>query len=251
MDQFILNPMINLLLVIYDLLWHNFGVAIIVFTAVIRILTLPLTLQQQRSMQKMTALQQSKQWLDLQKKYKDDKQRMQQEQMKLYQEMGINPLAGCLPTLIQLPIIFGLYGAIIRALAGTPLDLLDLAGRIYSQVYTRLLPLNSQFLWMNLGQPERLPVGFLSGVPLLADGIPVLAIVVVITTYLQTKLSTPSTATGGQGAQMNQMMTLYMPILLGYFAYTLNAGLALYFVASNVLAIAQYALVRKPKPAPK
>jgi YidC/Oxa1 family membrane protein insertase len=238
--------MINLLLVIYDLLWHNFGVAIIVFTAVIRVLTLPLTLQQQRSMQKMTELQQSKQWLDLQKKYKDDKQRMQQEQMKLYQEMGINPLAGCLPMLIQLPIIFGLYGAIIRALAGTPLDLLDLAGRIYSQAHTRLLPLDSQFLWMNLGQPERLYLPFLPGI-----GIPVLTILVVITTFLQTKLSTPAASTGGQGAQMNQMMTWYMPILLGYFAFTLNAGLALYFVASNVMAIAQYALVRKPKPATK
>ena len=246
MDQFILNPMINLLLVIYDLLWHNFGVAIIVFTAVIRLVTLPLTLQQQRSMQKMQALQQSKQWLDIQKKYKDDKQRVQQEQMKLYQEMGINPLAGCLPTLIQLPIIFGLYGAIIRALAGTPLQLLELSGHIYSKVHTSLLPLNSQFLWMDLGQPERLYLSFLPGV-----GIPVLTILVVATTFLQTKLTTPSTATGGQGAQMNQMMTLYMPLLLGYFAFTLNAGLALYFVASNVMAIAQYAVVRKPKPATK
>ena len=246
MDQVILNPMINLLLVIYDLLWHNFGVAIIVFTAVIRVLTLPLTLQQQRSMQKMQELQKSKQWLDIQKKYKDDKKRIQQEQMKLYQEMGINPLAGCLPTLIQLPIIFGLYGAIISALAGTPLQLLELSGHIYSKAHTALLPLDSRFLWMDLGQPERLYLPFLPGV-----GIPVLTVLVVITTFLQTKLSTPATATGGQGAQMNQMMTLYMPLLLGYFAFTLNAGLALYFVASNVMAIAQYALARKPKPATK
>jgi YidC/Oxa1 family membrane protein insertase len=99
---------------------------------------------------------------------------------------------------------------------------------------------------MNLGQPERLYLPFLPGV-----GIPVLTILVVVTTFLQTKLSTPASTTGGQGAQMNQMMTWYMPLLLGYFAFTLNAGLALYFVASNVLAIAQYALVPKPKLAVK
>jgi YidC/Oxa1 family membrane protein insertase len=238
-DTIILDPMINSLLWIYDLLWNNFGLAIIVFTALIRLVTLPLTLQQQRSTQKMQEMQQSKAWQDLQKKYKDDKQKLQQEQLKLYQEVGFNPLSGCLPTLIQLPIIFGLYGAIMRALATTPTQLLELAKHIYSFIPSSLIPLDSQFLYMNLGQPERLYLPFLPNI-----GIPVLTILVVISTYLQNKLMTPPSA-DAQSAQMSKMMSLYMPLLLGYFAYTLASGLALYFVASNLLAIAQYAATGK------
>src|SRR4030065_1061378 len=153
-DTIILDPMINSLLWIYDLLGNNFGLAIIVFTALIRLVTLPLTLQQQRSTQKMQEMQGSKAWQDMQKKYKDDKQKIQKEQLKLYQEVGFNPLSGCLPTLIQLPIIFGLYGAIIRALATTPPQLLEPANHIYDFIPSSLIPPNSPFLYMNPGPPE-------------------------------------------------------------------------------------------------
>jgi YidC/Oxa1 family membrane protein insertase len=236
-SNFVLDPMINALLYIYALLGENFGLAIILFTAVIRLITLPLTYQQQRSTQRMQELQQSKRWKDIQKKYKNDKQKQQEEMMKLYRELGINPLSGCLPMLIQFPIIIGLYQAIIRALAATPVQLLELAKHIYPTVASSLIPLNSQFLWMNLGQPERLYLAFLPGV-----GIPILTILVVVTTWLQTKLSTPATP-DSQGAQMTQMMNLYMPLLLGYFAYTYASGLALYFVVSNLLGILQYGLM--------
>jgi YidC/Oxa1 family membrane protein insertase len=235
----ILDPMVNSLLWIYDVLGHNFGLAIILFTALIRLVTLPLTLQQQRSTQKMQELQGSKAWQDMQKKYKDDKQKLQAEQLKLYQEVGFNPLSGCLPTVIQLPIIFGLYGAVIRALATTPVQLLELSKHIYDFIPSSIIPLNSQFLYMNLGQPERLYLPFLPNI-----GIPVLTILVVISTYFQNKLMTPPSA-DAQGAQMTKMMALYMPLLLGYFAYTLASGLALYFVASNLLAIVQYAATGK------
>jgi len=238
-NTIILDPMINSLLWIYDLLWNNFGLAIIVFTAVIRLVTLPLTLQQQRSTQKMQEMQKSKAWLDLQKKYKDDKQKLQQEQLALYKEVGFNPLSGCLPTVIQLPIIFGLYGAIIRALATTPTQLLELAKHIYSFIPSSLIPLNSHFLYMNLGQPERLYLPFLPNI-----GIPILTVLVVISTFFQNKLMTPPSA-DAQSAQMGKMMALYMPLLLGYFAYTLASGLALYFVVSNLLAIVQYAATGK------
>jgi len=238
-DTVILDPMVNSLLWIYDFLGHNFGLAIIVFTALIRLVTLPLTLQQQRSTQKMQELQGSKAWQDMQKKYKDDKQKLQQEQLKLYQEVGFNPLSGCLPTVIQLPIIFGLYGAVIRALATTPVQLLELSKHIYDFIPSSIIPLNSQFLYMNLGQPERLYLPFLPNI-----GIPVLTVLVVISTYFQNKLMTPPSA-DAQGAQMTKVMALYMPLLLGYFAYTLASGLALYFVASNLLAIVQYAATGK------
>lgn len=229
----ILNPMINTLLWIYSLI-GNFGIAIILFTILVRLITHPLMVQQFKSTAAMQDMQKSKQWADLQKKYKDDKQKLQQEQMKLYQEMGINPLGGCLPTLIQFPIIIGLYQAIIRALATTPLQMIDLNTHIYPFIdIAKLLPINNQFLWMDLSQPERF---YIFGI-----GIPILAVVVVITTFVQSKLMTPPSQPGEQGAQMTQMMNLYMPLLMGYLALTFASGLALYFVTSNLVTILQYA----------
>lgn len=236
-NMLIINPMINTLLWIYSLV-GNFGIAIILFTILIRLVTHPLTVQQMKGTQAMQEFQKSKKWQDLQKKYKDDKQKLQQEQMKLYQEMGINPLGSCLPTLIQFPIIIGLYQAVIRVLAVTPVQLLDLSQHVYPFVNAAgMIPLNNRFLWMDLSQPERLNV--------FGIGIPVLAIIVVVTTFLQSKLMTPPSQPGEQGAQMMQAMNIYMPLLMGYLALTFAAGLSLYFVASNLVTIAQYALMGK------
>jgi YidC/Oxa1 family membrane protein insertase len=232
-DTIIIEPFLNVLLLIYDFLGNNFGIAIIAFTALIRLVTYPLTAQSLRSTQKMQELQNSKKWKDMQKKYKDDKQKLQEEQMKLYREVGFNPLGGCLPTLIQFPIIIGLYQAIIKAMAVSPIQLLNLSRNLYSFIPTSLIPLDSNFLWMDLGQPERLELSFLP------FGIPVLTILVVITSWLSTKMVTPTSTDGGQGAQMTQMMGLYMPLLMGYLAYTYASGLALYFFVSNLLAIIQ------------
>jgi YidC/Oxa1 family membrane protein insertase len=233
----ILNPMINILMGMYTFL-PNFGLAIIFFTILIRLITHPLTVQQIKGTQKMQEFQKSKEWQELQKKYKDDKQKMQQEQMKLYREMGINPLGSCLPTLIQFPIIIGLYQAIIRALAVTPMQMVSLNSHLYPFLdVSKLLPVNNQFLWMDLSQPERLYIfGF---------GVPVLAIIVVITTYMQSKLMTPPSQPGEQGAQMTQAMNMYMPLFMGYLALTFASGLSLYFVVSNVFTIAQYAILGK------
>jgi YidC/Oxa1 family membrane protein insertase len=239
-DTLIINPMVNTLLWIYNLVGHNFGVAIILFTILVRLITYPLTVKQMKSTQAMQEFQKSKRWQDLQKKYKDDKQKLQQEQMKLYQELGVNPLAPCLPTLIQFPIIIGLYQAIIRALAVTPIQLLSLAQHIYPFITAAaLIPLNNNFLWMDLSQPERL------NLPFLPFGLPVLAIVVMVTTYLQSKLMTPPSNPGDQGAQMAKAMNLYMPIFMGYLALTFSSGLALYFVTTNTVGIVQYAAMGK------
>jgi YidC/Oxa1 family membrane protein insertase len=251
------NFMINLLLVIYKFIGPDlglpfaFGLAIIIFTILIRLATLPLTIQQQRSTKKMQELQQDKRFQKLQEKYKDDSRKLQEEQMKLYQEAGVNPFSGCLPTLIQLPIIFGLYGAIIRALGDSPIQLLDFANRI-TWVSSSILPLDSDFLWMNLGQPERWAPAFLANAPVFQDifaflggGLPVLAIIVVITSFFSTKLTTPPSTTGGQGQMTSQIMSLYLPLFMGYFAYTLASGLALYFVVSNFLQIVQSALINR------
>jgi YidC/Oxa1 family membrane protein insertase len=227
--------MINTLLWIYSVVWQNFGLAIILFTILIRMITYPLTAKQLKSGIAMQDMQKSKKWQEMQKKYKDDKEKLAQEQMKLYKEMGVNPLGSCLPTLIQFPIIIGLYQAIIRALAVTPIQLLDFSKHLYPFINASdIIPLNSHFLWMNLSQPERLNI--------FGIAIPVLTILVVITTYLQSKLMTPTTASpGDQGAQMGKMMNIYMPLFMGWIAYTLASGLALYFFASNLVGIIQYA----------
>ena len=239
-DTFIIQPMLNTLLWIYAFLGHNFGLSIIIFTILIRMITYPLTAKQQQSAQAMQGMQNSKKWQEIQKKYKNDKEKLSQEQMKLYQEMGINPFGSCLPTVIQFPIIIGLYQALIRALANTPIQLLDLSRLIYPFFpnVSKLVPLNPHFLWMDLGEPERLYVfGF---------GVPVLAILVMITTYMQSKVMTPPSANpSDQSGQMMKMMNMYMPLMLGYFAYTFASGLALYFVASNVISVIQYAALGK------
>jgi YidC/Oxa1 family membrane protein insertase len=238
-NTLILNPMVNGLLWIYGLI-GDFGIAIILFTILIRLLTQPLNAQQMKSMQKMQELQSSKEWLDAQKKYKDDKQKLQMAQAKLLQEKKINPFSSCLPLLIQFPIIIGLYQALIRAMAVTPNQLLDLSKHLYPFISgASLIPIKSHFLWMDLSQPERV---FIFGI-----GIPTLAILVVLTQYLQGKLMTPATSSNpqDQSAQMSKMMNLYMPLFMGYIAYSLSSGLSLYFLATNIISIIQYAAMGK------
>ncbi len=241
-NQIILYPFTNVLLWIYDIIGHNFGIAIILFTILIRLVTWPLNAQQLKSAKVMQDLQQDKEWQDIQKKYAKEREKLAQEQMRIYKERGISPFASCLPTIIQFPIIIGLYQSIIHALAATPLGLLQLAQGLYPFLNTALLiPLNSKFLWMDLGRPEGIPIPGLN-VPFLPYGFPTLAIIVAITTYLQTKLTMPPTSNpGDQGAAMSNMMAIYMPLLLGYFALNFASGLAVYFITSNVLGIVQYA----------
>lgn len=238
-DTIIINPFTNVLLLIYKMIGGNFGIAIILFTILIRLITHPLMASQIKSSTKMTEFQQSKQWQDIQKKYKDDKEKLAQEQMSLYKELGISPFASCLPSIIQIPIIFALYQSIMRSLAATPGQLMILTRSIYPFLHLGdLAPLNSKFLWMNLSQPER--------VYMLGVGIPVLAVIVAITTYVQSKVTMPASANpNDQGAMMNKMMVLYMPLLLGYFALTFASGLSIYFIAGNLVGIAQYALLGK------
>lgn len=252
------NLFLNLLLFIYKLV-GNFGVAIIIFTVLIKLLTHPLMQAQIKSSKLMAELNTDPEYLAMQEKYKNDRERLAQEQMKLYQKKGINPTASCLPTFIQLPIIFALYQAVIAAIVSTPMGMLELTKRVIPSwiKISEVFPINPNFLWMNLGMPERLMIGNV--------GIPVLAILVVLTTILQTKLTQPATPQGeggGSAAMMTGMMNIYMPLLMGFMAYSLASGLALYFLVSNIFTICQYAALgtlhwenlkfwEKKKPAPK
>ncbi len=236
---------VNTLLWIYNVIGQNFGVAIILFTILIRAVTWPLNASQLKSAKAMQDLQNDKDWQAIQKKYAKDKEKLAQEQMRIYKEKGINPFSSCLPMLIQLPVIFALYQSITRALAMTPLALLQLTRSLGSFLdVAALIPLQSKFLWFDLSRPEGIPLPFV--VSFLPNGLPVLAIIVALTTYVQTKLTTPpATNPNDQSAAMTGVMSIYMPLLLGWFALTFASGLSVYFITSNLLGIAQYAMMGK------
>jgi YidC/Oxa1 family membrane protein insertase len=226
-DTLVIDPMINALLLLYDLLGNNFMLAIAVFTLLIRLLTLPLNLRQQRSMLRTQEMQPKIQ--EIQKKYKDDQQKMMEE----FRKIGYNPadtLTGCLPMLLQLPILFGLYQAIMITLGSTPQSLFELSQRVYEGVnLTDLLPVANKFFWLNLGQP---------------DPWFVLPVLVGASMYLQQKLLTPTPAPSSDGkenpaAAMSRSMQTTMPLMFGFFSLQFPAGLSLYFVLSNVIGIAQ------------
>jgi YidC/Oxa1 family membrane protein insertase len=237
----IINPFTNALLFIYTVVGQNFGLAIILFTLLIRLVTHPLMVSQIKGGQAMQELQSNPRYKEIQEKYKGDKEKLAQEQAALLKELGVNPFGSCLPLLIQFPLIIGLYQSLYKAMANTPFDLLGMTRHLYPFMdITRILPINNQFLWMDLSQPERLVLGFLP------FGIPVMAIVVMATTYVQSKLITPpSTGAKDQTAMMGNMMNLYMPFLMGYMGLTLASGLSLYFTISNLFGIAQYAALGK------
>jgi YidC/Oxa1 family membrane protein insertase len=159
---------------------------------------------------------------ELQKKYGKNQQKLQQEMMKLYKEAGINPL-GCLwPMLVQFPIWIALYQAIMRALATTPENLLDLANRLYSwEIVNQAIPLSSKFLWLDLGQP---------------DPYWILAIIVGGTMWVQQKMTQAPAVDPAQQSQ-SRMMLLMMPLLFGFLTLMFPSGLALYWAVSNIIGI--------------
>lgn len=242
--DFIAIPFMNALLWIYHFLGDNFGFAIIVFTILTRLALYPFSRSQMKSSQAMQELQKDPAWIKIQKKYKNDKQKLQEEQAKFYKEKGINPLGACLPTLLQFPIIIGMYRAIAQVMAVTPIQLVQLASAVSVPNAASLIPLNSSFLWIaDLSQPERLYLPFLPDF-----GIPVLAIIVFITSYFSNKMISPQNADSNDaGAQMSKSMSLMMPLMIAYFSYAYSGGLALYFVTSNVATILQYVLSGRVK----
>ncbi len=238
-DTLIVQPFTNVLLMI-TMLDKNFGVAIILFTILIKLITFPLTAKQIKSSQAMQELQKNPRFLKMQEKYKDNKEKLAEEQMKLYKELKVSPFSSCLPMLLQFPIIIGLYQSIMKAMASTPLELIKLERIIYPFLDpNKILPIQNRFLWMDLGQPERLIIGGI--------GIPVLTILVVLSTIVQTRVMTPpaDAAKNDQTTAMTNSMNMTMPVMMGVLAFQFSAGLALYFVVSNLTTVAQYAAMGK------
>lgn len=241
MWDFILNPMVTLLVLLYQVFGNNIILSIVVLTVILRMIMYPLLAQQQESAAKMQEMQ--PRLKKLQEKYKDDREKLAAAQMELYKEAGINPFGGCLPMLVQFPIFIALYSAINFAVASTPFQLVDLSDRLLIPGLDGLIPLESMFLGMDLTAQPQPP-----GNPWYALALPLL---VMVTTYFQFKMTTASRKTEdkedekddaqpNQAAAMQQSMSTVMPIMFGFISLTLSVGLSIYFLTSNVVGIIQY-----------
>jgi len=236
-DTIVINPMVNALLLFYDLLFNNFVLAIAVLTIVIRLITLPLNLRQQKTSLKMQSMQPEIQ--SIQKKYKDNPAKMQEE----FKKIGYNPtesLTGCLPLLLQFPILIGLYRAIITILGSTPLALFELTDRVYDWVdglvdVATILPVANKFLWLNLALPDPFYI-----LPVLVFG----------TMFIQQRLMSPAKKKNDKGkeaspmAGMTQSMQYTMPLMFGFFSLSFPSGLSIYFILSNLIGIGQGYITR-------
>ena len=220
-DLIILSPMINVMIVLTHYLFNNFGLTVIILTIIIRAAMYPLTLRQLKATKALQALQ--PRIAELQKKYARDKQRLSEEQVKLYKESGMNP-AGCIgPMLIQMPIWLALYQAIFRVLAGTPEDFLNLSRHLYQSwnlVFSQV-PLGNKFLWLNLATPD---LWYL------------LPVLVFVTMWAQQKMIMVPVADPRQQSQ-SQIQLYMIPLLFGFMTMQFPSGLALYWVTSNIIQI--------------
>ncbi len=192
----------------------NWGVCIILISLLICLVTYPLTIQSMTSMKKLQALQPK--MMALKEKHKDNPQRMNKEIMELYKENKVNPMGGCLPMLLQMPVFIGLYQALWRDV--------DFKG--------------AKFLWIkDLSEPDRLVV-FKSNLPLIGNELNLLPLIMMVVMFIQQKMSAKNmvTADPNQAAQQKMMSTI-MPIFLGVIFYKFASGLTIYFTTFYILSI--------------
>lgn len=191
----------------------NYGIAIIIVTILMRIVIFPLTLKQEKSMKKMRELQPELE--KIKEKYKDSPQEYQQKTAELYRESGVNPLGGCLPLLIQMPVFVALYWAFSG----------------------NAIPADAKFLWFTLKQPDRL---FMIGnfafnlLPILNVGV----------TYIQQKIMTSATS-GQESSQQMQTMLYMMPLMMLFIFYKMPSGVTLYYLVSGALSLVQQYFILK------
>ncbi len=218
------DPLINFMVVLARTSFGSYGLAILLFTVITKLITFPLTLKTLHATKKLQDL--APELAEIQKRYSDPKRRSE-ETMKLYKENDVNPL-GCLgPTLIQMPIFIALYATIRITLGNTPENMLELSARLYDVQFIRhAVPLSTDFFGMDLAENGTAPLGIL----------------VFAAMWLQQRISTgrvtPTGAPNAQQAQMNQMLQWFMPIMFGYFfVVTLPAALGIYWGASTAIGV--------------
>ena len=210
--QALVDFVVHVLNAIYSVV-GNYGIAIIIVTILMRIIVFPLTLKQEKSMKKMRELQPELE--KIKEKYKDSPQEYQQKTAELYRENGVNPLGGCLPLLIQMPIFVALYWAFSG----------------------NAIPADAKFLWFTLKQPDRL---FMMGnfafnlLPILNVGV----------TYIQQKIMASATS-GQESNQQMQTMLYMMPIMMLFIFYNMPSGVTLYYLVSGALSLVQQYFILK------
>ncbi len=220
----IVYPIFNVLMLLYNV-FGGLALSIIVLTLIVRLAMFPLTLKQLKSTKATQAIQPL--IADVRKKYKDQKEQYQAMQA-IYKEYGINPVAGCLPLIVQLPILYGLFFALRLVLDTTSLSTLN---SIIYPFLPKLTALPDLFMpWfggpINLGHPD--PTHIL---PILAG----------LATFLQLRMSQPRTASASKDAMTQQMkiMQYVMPFITFFFALSFAAGLALYWTTTSIFSMVQ------------
>ena len=282
MMDFIAKPFGVLMEFIYNnLAFHNYGVAIIFFTLFVKIVLLPLTVKQQRSMERQQLIQPELE--ALQNKYKDDRKKLQEEQMNLYSKYNISPMSGCLPMLIQLPLILVIYQIVRRPLtyiAGLSSDIIKSLTGVANESWVKswtnyeiqtnkhFLDKAAEFFELTGGAGQQINMRFLGifdlgetpkwkfweygdqwkvYLPLLL--IPLLA---VGTSYLQMFVSNrlnnmnKKKEDGEKPAMagMNSMLKI-LPLMTLFIAFVVPAGLGFYWIVSNIFGILQTILLKK------
>ncbi len=225
---------------------HNYGFAIILLTIIIRVVLYPLMQKQMVSMREMQKIQPLMK--AIQSKYKNDKERLNKELMALYKVHKVNPMSGCLPLLIQMPILILLFQTLRK------FEYLDPSGNIsggflWIANQVEVMVENIPTIVAGLAAPEQLihlpgngifNIQALGIMPFLIGG----------SMWYQQKMTTAgSGASGGSAEQTQKMMTIMMPLMIGFMSFSLPSGLTLYWLTSTLLGIGQQYLINKKMPA--
>lgn len=224
----------------------NFGIAIILLTVAVGLLLFRLTLKQTRSMRAMQEIQ--PEIKRIQRELKHDKQAQQAAMMELYKEKGVNPAAGCLPLILQMPIWFALFSVLRSFGSAEPLKWVTEGSELYNRIASGG---SLDFLWMDLTETPS-TAGFGGTLP---DGtqvtgdlvtfIPyaILILIVVFTAYWQQKQTMARSTQQGNQPQPGQAVMKIFPFFFGFISFNMPTGLVVYFAASQAFRIAQQALI--------
>ena len=224
---------------------HNYGVAIILLTILIRLILYPLMQKQMVSMREMQKIQPLMK--AVQDKYKNDKERLNKELMALYKEHKVNPMSGCLPLLIQMPILILLFQTLRVFEYLDPITNNIAGGFLWIANYYNVIENGELVAKAGLALSERLiPFGFFR-----IEYIGILPFLVGGSMYIQQKMTSTDGTTGkdgGSAQQTQKMMTIMMPLMIGFMSFSLPSGLTLYWFTSTLLGIGQQYLINKKMP---
>jgi len=227
------QPLFNILILLYVYLpGHDFGIAIIVLTLIIKLILFPTSLKAIRSQRIMADLQPKLK--EIQKKYKDDKQKQSQETFKLYQKTKVNPFSGCLPLLLQLPILIALYQVFLKGFKS----------EILKSTLYNFIPLTSSINLMFLGIIDLSKPNFF------------LALTAGILQFFQSKLSMAKSSTalvvnnkenpkkGDFSSMMQNQMLYFFPILTVFIVWKFGSTIGLYWITSTLFSIGEQYIVK-------